>query len=335
MTKFLINFSIYDYELQKYGGSWARVTDMLRRTGLDGLEVLTNYEPVPLGIPKDLTMSVHLPSALGWLGVWNDDTHEIPMEIPDESVPYFYGGRKKEDIIENFCAAIRYASVLEPAYGVYHASYIALHDVYSHVRSHTDAEVLDATADFLNECVSRFPGGEPPFDICIENLWHPGLTYLNSGDVSRFIDRLAFKKWSLLLDTGHLMNAIGTCTSEEGAIDAVLACIDTLDQEIIDRIQSVHLHQSTSGSAAENLKEPENYQTMSFEEKVSCLYPQLSDIDQHRPFTLPACREILDVLSPEFVVHEFCTTPSSAIEEYILTQMRALGLSAAGGPVDR
>lgn len=322
--KELVNFSIYEYDLQKFDNDWNNLRNLLKKHELDGIELLVNFEEVPAGIPADLVISVHLPSFMGWYRLWEDENFKIPEEIPDESVKYFYGGYSREEIISNFCDCLSYASILEPAYGVYHAAYTEISSAFEKAQPYSDREILKANAEFLNEVASRFPGGEPPFDIYIENLWYPGLTFLNPDAAAGFIDKLEFKRWKLLLDTGHLMNATGSCNDEEGAIDKVLELLERLDEEIIERINGIHLQLSTSGNYQNETEEPENYHKMALDEKYACIYELLKNVDQHRPFSSDRCREIVDFISPCFITHELPGMTAGEIDDNIGRQIKAL-----------
>ncbi|MBN1431365.1 MAG: TIM barrel protein [Methanomicrobiaceae archaeon] len=322
--KELMNFSIYEYDLKKFDNDWNNLRNLLKNHELDGIELLVNFEEVPDKIPADIINSVHLPSFMGWYRLWEDENFRVPEEIPDESVKYFYGGHSREEIVSNFCDCLVYASVLEPAYGVFHAAYTEIGTAFQNIQPYSDNEILEGTAEFLNEVASRFPGGEPPFEIYIENLWYPGLTFLDPDAALEFIDKLEFKKWKLLLDTGHLMNATCSCNEEENAIDKVLELLEKVDKKIIERIGSIHLHLSTSGDYQNEMKEPENYRTMTLDEKYSCIYELLKNVDQHRPFSSERCREIVDFISPEFVTHELPGMTAEEIEDNIRWQTKAL-----------
>jgi len=322
--KELMNFSIYEYDLKKFDNDWNNLRKLLKKLELDGIELLVNFEEVPDGIPADLVMSVHLPSFMGWYRLWEDENFRIPDYIPKESVKYFYGGYSREEIVSNFCECLKYASVLKPEYGVFHAAYTEIGTAFQNIQPYSDNEILKGTAEFLNEIASRFPKGEPPFDIYIENLWYPGLTFLDPDAAVEFVDKLEFKSWKLLLDTGHLMNATGSCNEEEEAINTVLGLLGRLDEEIIDRINGVHLQLSTSGDFQNEMEEPENYHTMALDEKYSCIYDLLRNVDQHRPFSSEKCSEIVDFISPEFVTHELPGMTSEEIENRLSQQISSL-----------
>ena len=75
------------------------------------------------------------------------------------------------------------------------------------------------------------------------------------------------------------------------------------------------------------MEEPENYPRMTLEEKYSCIYELLKNVDQHRPFSSERCREIVDFVSPDFVTHELPGMSAEEIENRISRQRRALQFS--------
>ncbi|MBN2734063.1 MAG: hypothetical protein JXQ82_04295 [Methanomicrobiaceae archaeon] len=319
--KELMNFSIYDFDLFKFGGSWDNVRNLIDFLDLDGLELLVNFDPVPDTIPRDIVKAVHLPSFMGWVRVWDDEKFMVPEEIADESVKYFYGGRSRDQIVSNFCECLTNASSLNPAYGVFHATYTEVDSAFSTEQLYSDREILSATAGFLNEAASYFPEGEPPFPIYIENLWYPGLTFLNSDNILEFMDLLEFKRWKFLLDTGHLMNATKDCNDEEKSIDKVIECLEKLDSDIIKNTDGIHLQLSTSGDYQKTATEPGCYSEISFDEKFIHIMGHLKKVDEHRSFSSEKCRDIVEFVSPSFITHELQAKTAAEIESMFSLQI--------------
>ena len=46
--KELMNFSIYDYDLKKFDNDWNNLRELLKKLELDGIELLVNFEEVPV-----------------------------------------------------------------------------------------------------------------------------------------------------------------------------------------------------------------------------------------------------------------------------------------------
>ncbi|MBP2133179.1 hypothetical protein J2128_001100 [Methanomicrobium sp. W14] len=321
--KELMNFSIYDFDLDKFGGSFEEVRELIGILGLDGIELLVNFDEVPQRVPKDLVKAVHLPSFMGWVRVWNDENFVIPKEIGEESVEYFYGGRNRDEIVSNLCKCLCNSSCLNPAYGVFHASFTEVESAFAEKQPFSDREVLSATAELLNETASNFPGGEPPFDIYIENLWYPGLTFLNSDLALEFMDMLKFKRWKFILDTGHMMNSTKECYSENQAVEVILRRLEELDPEVVKRIDAMHLQLSTSGKFQESFRGPDNYSELDYDDKFVHIMNYLGKVDEHRPFSTEGCRRIAEFISPSFITHELQAKTAFDIKNALSRQICA------------
>ena len=322
--KEFINFSIYEYDLNKFGGDWENIRKFIKDNQIDGVEMLVNFDEVPAGIPADIVGAVHLPSFTGWYRLKTDEKFRIPDYYPKDTEKYYYGGKKYSEVIENFSNCLKRASVLNPAYGVYHGGYIEPEQMFYREKFCSDSDVLKATAEFLNTVASGFPGGEPPFAIFIENLWCPGLTFLEPEAVAEFCDSLEFKKWGLMLDTGHLMNASKSCYTEEEGIDCVLSVLDRQDKKVIDNIKGLHFHFSASAEYHNSMTEPDNFREMENNEKFMCIMEHFGKIDHHRPFTSERCREIIDYIKPDYLTHEFIKETSDETDSALKQQKKAI-----------
>ncbi|UUX93301.1 hypothetical protein [Methanoplanus endosymbiosus] len=322
--KEFINFSVYEYDLKKFGGEWESIRKFLAENELDGVEMLVNFDEVPESIPPDVVGAVHLPSFTGWYRLKTDNSFKVPDYFSDGGEKYFYGGRSYSEVIENFMDCLTNVSSLNPAYGVYHGGYIETEQSFCREKFCSDSDVLTETAEFLNETASRFPGGEPPFDIFIENLWSPGLTFLDSGAVAEFCDSLKFKKWGLMLDTGHLMNASKCCYTEEEGIDCVLSVLDEQERKVINNIRGLHFHYSASAEYHNNMAEPENFNDMNQNDKFICIMEHFGKIDHHRPFSSERCSEIIDYVKPDYLTHEFIMQTYEEIDSALKQQKNAI-----------
>ncbi len=125
------------------------------------------------------------------------------------------------------------------------------------------------------------------------------------------------------------MNALQAENEQKGIRD-VIRTIDRLPKEAQQRIRAVHLHCSTPGKwQAQN--HPPELPGMTWQEKARIRAENRRRIDEHRPFSDPACRKVVAMVRPEFLAHEFvANTPESM--QAALRQQRALignGASAA------
>lgn len=324
--KELINFSGYSVDLERFDNSWDEVAAFTRTMGCTGIELLIGGE-YDTSIPPDLVTSVHLPGWLGWVRLWREP-ETVPADCDPNKLLYYFGAQTREELIRIFTDNLEKSANLGARYAVFHVTHIELEDFFTRRHRYTHEEVLTASAELLNAVCSQYPGGEPPVTIGLENLWWPGLTFMYQEEVDLFTSRLSFDNWIFVLDTGHLMNALEV-TSEEEGVQQVIRKIKSLSPDTIDKIRSVHLQCSVSGDYQKKhfyQEPPEGFSDLSYSEQISLLMPMITQLDRHDPFLLPQCREILDYLSPDYVVHEFISRSKEELEEKLTVQRRTLGL---------
>lgn len=323
--KELVNFSLYENDMNLFDSDWGKIRNFLVRHDLDGLELFVDYSPLP-EIPGDMVEGVHLPYWMGRHRAWADDSAFSEKKMSDLEKLYFFGGASRADVIDNFRLSLDNATVLNASYGVFHVSYAEFEHVFTGQFGCTDHDVFKTTADFLNEAVSVYPRGEPPIRLFFENLWWPGLTFLDPVNAEDFVSMLDFENWAFTLDTGHLMNATTGCNNENDAIDLILNLLSAHPEDFIRRIEGMHLHCSLSGDYVRELKEavvPEGFSSFSFNEKFRCAMEVVDRIDEHRPFTSSRCREIVEFAKPSFLTHEFTFSDLRSLDDKLNIQKGA------------
>ncbi|WP_094227131.1 TIM barrel protein [Methanolobus psychrotolerans] len=323
--KELMNFSLYENDMKMFDSDWDKIRNFLVRHELDGLELFVDSSPLP-DVPVDLIEGVHLPYWMGRHRAWADPS-AFSQEMEEFEKVYVFGGSSREDVIDTFRMSLENAALLNASYAVFHVSYAELEQVFTRSFGCTDYDVLATTAEFLNEAVSIYPNGEPPVRIFFENLWWPGLTFLDPMNVEYFASRLDFDNWAFVLDTGHLMNATMRCEDEECSINLVLDLLSNHPEEFIRRIEGMHFHCSLSGQYLRNSsgnKLPMGFADMPFHDRLLSVMEVLEQMDQHMPFTSEKCSQIVEFVSPDFLTHEFVSTDLCSLDTKISTQKRAL-----------
>jgi len=292
--KHLFSYSVYQ-SLTEYSDD---LIGSMRALGFDGMELLTSYDPVDQSYYRG-TETVHLPYSTDWLAAW--ENRPYPME---GSLNKFYMyGRDRDEVVSNIRRMISVAAPLKPGHGVIHASNIDIPELIRRDYSRDSRQVLSAFAEMMNESVSGLPGGEPPFRLAFENLWWPGLKLHDDSDFRYLESKIEFENWGICLDTGHLMNSLPKIYSEEDGIEAVLKVIEGYSHDLIDRIGAVHFHYSASAKYRETFEE-ESWEDGAVTDFISTAYPHVSRLDQHRPYSLPECKTIVDFVQPDYLIHE-------------------------------
>lgn len=304
----LVNFSEYAMDLDRFQGDWNEVHSFVKGHGLSGIELLLSSPTDNALIPTGLVKTVHFPGWFGWVRTCADPDSVPPDSDPHE-IAYYFGALTRHGLVTVFREYLDRAAQLSAAYGVLHLSHVELEEVFTRRFRYTSREVLHAAAVFLNEVCSVYPGGNPPVTLAFENLWWPGLTFRSDAEIREFTRLLAFDNWIFLLDTGHLMNSLGTARESEGIL-GVCETITSLSPEIVSRIRAVHLQCSVSGtyySQQVSRTPPEGFSAMPYGEKMGVLMEHIPRIDEHRAFGDPACKKILELIQPDVLVHEFVT----------------------------
>ncbi|MBR4504710.1 MAG: TIM barrel protein [Candidatus Methanomethylophilaceae archaeon] len=302
-----LSYSVYQ-EMGFFGRNPPALLDAI---GCDGLEMLTSYEPIP-DSHKQLSSAVHLPYATDWLAAWEGR----PYEMDEMSSMYYMYGRSPEQVVSNITLAIDRAKTVRPPYGVLHLGNAHIPSIRTHHFPHTDDFVISKFAEVMNRVVADMEGGEPPFQILFENLWWPGLRMVDSSGF-RILDRkLEFSNWGLCIDTGHLMSCLPGIRTEKDGIDALADIFSGYSNDVVDKVRTVHFHYSASADYRESFEDvvPGEEPLMDF---IRGVYHHVKMIDRHMPFSDPSCKELLDILKPEYVTHEMPGSESGPIEDFI------------------
>lgn len=326
----LLNFSVYPPDTDRFNNDWQTVAGYTHSQDADGLELLIGYQPLPI-IPSGLVRAVHLPFWVTWLDVWREGGTAAARYFPGlnpQWLQFYCGGANKAEMSTTLRQLLLNAASLTPAYAVFHVSHVEPIDAFTRQYAYTDLDIVEATAELLNCVAATFPDGEPPVRLFLENLWWPGLTFTTNQPAERLAEQLAFDNWAFVLDTGHLMNTNPTIVTEDQGIDYVLGVIDKLTPAIRQCIEGLHFNCSISGAYQQKqlkMRLPPNFVNLPFEEQLNQARTNALQIDQHRPYTQPRCREIIEAIQPQFLTHEFLSNTQAEYNHKLAIQRTALG----------
>lgn len=324
----LFNASIYQHQADFYGKGWAALANFTEQHNLDGVELLVDLDNHPTDLPEGLVYGVHLPIWITWLDIWRNQSDAVQRYYQGETdwAKRYGGGLWRSDMLNSLNRQLQAVAKMGVQYAVVHAAQVEFAHAFTRAYTYTDIEVLDAFASILN-IVAEMCGGEPPVKIYIENVWWRGLTFADPTLADYFARCLTFDNWAFVLDTAHLMNTQHGLRSEADAIFFVLDRIESLSDDVRQRIACVHFNLSLSGayqqaSIADGL--PTGFNDLSFAEQFILARDHVGQIDQHRPFTQHDCRRIIDALTPEVIVHELVAHSADDLSHTLITQYNAL-----------
>lgn len=312
----LINFANYDTNRDMIGNSPAGLKSLLAELGVDGIEVLFCDPWDAAVLPAESIYGVHLNFWPTWLDFWRGDQQALARQFGNrENILACFGGTEPEQMLATLRKDFIQAKAAAAEYAVFHVSHNEVDEIYTWQFRADSLTVVDAAIEVVN-CLTRdIP---PDLTILFENLWWPGMTLLEPHLVDRLLSRVNHPNVGIMLDTGHLMNTNQELRSEQQAIDYVLSVINNLGS-LARSIRGVHLHQSLSGDYVRQSR----CQTAPAIDLAASM-AHIMRIDQHRPFSVPQAKRILDAVRPDYLVHEFIVSSREELISYTARQRQAL-----------
>ena len=295
------------------------LANMIERYGLDGIEFMLCAPWDRAMYPPAYIKGVHLLFWPSWLDFWRGDKAALLAEFgTEENILAYYGSLDVGDWVESWKENLRQAAVCRPQYLVFHVAHNVTSEMYTREFAHTDEEVIEGTIELVNEIAAEIPQGTR---LLFENLWWPGLTFQKPQLASALLERVSHADTGFMLDVGHLMNTNLALASEEDGAHYVKETYRNLG-ELGKRVYGVHLHQSLSGSYTKRMMREHagEHRSLSWQEAMEYVL----QVDRHQPFQTDAARRIVDLVRPEYLVHEFIQRSRSDWEEKLRTQQRAL-----------
>lgn len=222
--------------------------------------------------------------------------------------------RDKEGLIKCYRRDLEYARQMNAEYVVFHVTQVSDKEVFTYQMQHTDEEVILAAASLVNELLLS---QDYRFYFLMENLWWPGLNFLNPDMTSLLLESVRYEKKGLMLDTGHFLHTNLALTSQAEAVSYLNKMLDA-HEELLPHIKGVHLHQSLTGSFVKNaLRHPPSF--LNNPEMLACLmYSRIFAIDQHLPFTDPGVKTLLERIDPQYLTYEYITRSRQELARYLL-----------------
>ncbi|MBE6881861.1 MAG: AP endonuclease [Ruminococcaceae bacterium] len=288
----------------------------------DGCEVIRGGEDTTGIYDENNVLGVHLYFYPNWVDFWYGDTERLKLHFGTQEVwEGYYRAKNREEFLAPYRADMDYAEKMGAEYVVFHVNDVSNEEVITYKWEHTDEQVIRAAAEVVNELTR---GRNYHFKLLFENLFTPGMMLLKPAETALMLELTDYDNKGILMDTGHLMCAPQNITDEEQGIDFVL---DTVKNhgELAKYFKALHLHKSTTGKYVAKLKTMDITPEEDFYDRFAQSYDIILNIDQHLPFSSPRVREILELVEPEWCIHEVAAKNREEKLQKVLAQMKALG----------
>lgn len=316
MAKQLFNYCAIDWyedELKELG---IPLEQIVKDMGLDGIEqFIYTLEDSSNGY-KNITTGVHLNYWPYWMDFWLKKTKRLKQQFRNTSErnKYFKEAMSCDEWLSVIRRNINAAIAESPEYLVWHVAEANSEEIFTYQFNYSDREVLTAAADVFNSVADEIPSN---VTVLFENLWWPGLRLTDVRNVKYFFDRIKSSNVGIMLDTGHLMNTNVRLKNEAEGADYICRIFEKLGNQA-ELVKGVHLSCSLSGQYQRSLSHqvPENLD-------MKKIWQHVTSIDQHKPFTTKAAKQILDTINPQYVVHELGYENLKQMQELIAIQLEA------------
>ncbi len=307
-------FPEYENDIRNTGKT---LPEFLKAYGLDGIELLYYRSEPYLQSFADHTIGTHLRYWNSWLPLWFHDAETLlRLFKTKDNVEKFYGGTKRAAWLLQMKRNIQAAALENPEYMVMHVAEANQEENFSYQFKYNDAKVVKTAAAAFNKLASAVPD---KVLVLFENLWWPGLRLTDPAIVEQFFSLIQRDNVGIMLDTGHLMNTDLQLSTQAEGIDYVCRTVKNLGSNA-KLIKGLHLSYSLSGAYVRRHlgKVPKEITA------ASCL-KHVCAIDQHRPFTDPAAQKIIDLVQPDYLVHELVHKNARDYEKNLRIQLKTLG----------
>lgn len=316
----LVNLSNYSSDLELINHSATCLRLFLEQHRLDGLEMMFCGPWDERLHRREWVRGVHLKFWPYWLDFWRGDLPALRRQLgSDEMIIKSYGGLRREDWLQVYRENIRQAKTAGAEYIVFHVSHARIPEMFSGVFSVNDREVIAAAAEVVKQLADEIPDG---MMLLFENLWWPGLTLQDSELVAWLLKQVSPVQAGLMLDTGHMMNTNPELRNEEEGVEYIIQTVERLGS-YKRYIKGIHLHCSLSG---QYVKESRQANRAKGDYTMEEVMNHVLRIDEHRPFSSPAVRRIIDCIQPDYVIHEFMQLSMQDWMDKVTTQQLALGV---------
>ena len=154
-------------------------------------------------------------------------------------------------------------------------------------------------------------------------MWGPGIRFDKPDLMREIYEKVNYKNKGFLFDLSHFALSQGDVFS----LDELKSSINTaLNQmgELRKYIYGMHVSACSLGNSVEKMREGFDYKSpllsSSLEDRYIHNLTTVGKLDVHRPFEDEILKDIIDIISPEFIVYEFLYQSKDTLSDWIKTQ---------------
>ncbi len=311
-----INLTTSCCDLDRFA-SQSVLTDLLEN---DGIELTCFEDDVRNIVPAERVTGLHMSCLPYWLDFWRGDRAACLREFDDaETMRAVFGGETPDALLAHYRKDLAHARRYGVEYMVFHVCDGSIEETFTGRARHTDAEVIDAAADLLNELMKDVADG--PW-LLLENLWYAGHRFTDPEMTARLLERVKYPRTGLMLDTGHLLHTNFDLHTQEEGVRYVHEMLDR-HGALCRQIRGVHLNQSLTGARMAGTQANPPIPAKTYRERSEQLFYYVFSIDLHQPFTCPGVKELIERIAPEYLTYELI---SHNLDEHrrLLKEQRAV-----------
>lgn len=326
----MINLTTWQGDLTYFSEFPGGLAAFLAQYKLDGVELIrSDKQPIPFWV-KEKLLGWHLPFWPSWLSFYERDRAALKQDFPDAaSLRYYFGKNDPSCLIAALQEELLLANELGAKYAVAHVAHNRLSETFSQHFAADSRQVVDGFICLMNEVLTDLPVTIP---VVFENLWWPGMTFLEPELVGRLLTEIHYPHLGLVFDCSHLMITEPSLSCQAEGVQYMLKVLENLGP-LSKYIKVVHLNSSFPFSGQKLLRQrktplsppPENLKE--FKDLLVELSDYVCQIDPHFPFGDEGIKELLQKINPEYLVHELLREDKKLLEDYLKEQTRCIGSS--------
>jgi hypothetical protein len=305
---------------------WDQIGAFVKEHQLEGIELGLTKEYDLSKIPKELIEGVHLKFYPMWVDFWKGDLEKVKGILGgEEEVKAYYGGLEPSVLVSEYKEQYERAKALGAKYMVFHISECPPEAAFSWQFDYNDEEVMNYTLELVNQA---FPKDEEGPMLLFENLWWPGLTYLNPSLAKKFLEKVQYPNKGYLVDLSHLILTTKNIDTEEKAYHYIKKVMDYLG-DLKKHIYGVHINKTLPKYY---MKQNQCYKLEKYQKASNkmlqgrILREHIQKMDPHLPYDHPSIQKIIECIKPQFVVYETNPTSRHEMGYFIKKQNQNLGV---------